>query len=315
MARRRSFAGVGPTRFSGEFVLRLLLGVLVLLAVIFVALAGVGAGLTYYVTRANNSQETVNPQSYLLNSYISLNFTDRNGGEHEGWLLLGLRRAPVIILCHGYDSNRSDLLWLGSVMRDNHFNVYLFNFHGPNAKENLSDLGTRQAADLNSAIETVTKQPDVNHSRVGLFGMSVGGYAALVAAESNPKVKALVVDTAYSDPERMFDAQIDRLLGGSSGMFLTLTEAEFRLASRGGNPHALMASLPRLANIPKLFISGRDNPPLAAMTEAIYKQAPEPKQLLVLEHSASTIAIEAEKKEYENQVLSFYLQNLSLRAD
>lgn len=84
MARRRSFAGVGPTRFSGEFVLRLLLGVLVLLAVIFVALAGVGAGLTYYVTRANNSQETVNPQSYLLNSYISLNFTDRNGGEHEG---------------------------------------------------------------------------------------------------------------------------------------------------------------------------------------------------------------------------------------
>ena len=291
------------------------MSVLILLVVIFVALAGVGAGLTYYVTRTNNSQETVNPQSYLLNSYISLNFTDRNGGEHEGWLLLGLRRAPVIILCHGYDSNRSDLLWLGSVMRDNHFNVYLFNFHGPNAKESLSDLGPRQASDLNAAIETVTRQPDVNHNRVGLFGMSVGGYAALVAAESNRKVKALAVDTTYSDPERMFDSQIDRLLGGSSGLFLTLTEAEFRLASRRGNPDALSANLPKLANIPKLFISGRDNAPLAAMTEAIYKQAPEPKQLLVLEHSASTIAIEAEKKEYENQVLNFYLRNLSLRAD
>ena len=315
MARRRSFAVAGPTRFPGEFVFRLLLGVLILLVVIFVALAGVGAGLTYYVTRVSNSQETVNPQSYLLNSYISLNFTDRSGGEHEGWLLLGLRRAPVIILCHGYDSNRSDLLWLGSVMRDNHYNVYLFNFHGPNAKENLSDLGPRQAADLNSAIETVTNQPDVNHNRVGLFGMSVGGYAALVATESNPKVKAVVVDTVYSDPERMLDAQIDRLLGGSSGLFLTLTEAEFRLASRGGDPHALIANLPKLANIPKLFISGRDNPPLAAMTEAIYKQAPEPKRLLVLEHSASTIAVEADKKEYENQVLNFYLQNLSLRAD
>lgn len=315
MARRRSIPVVGPPRISKDFVLGLLLGTGILIIVIILALAGVGAGLTYYVTTGSNSQEAVSPQSYLLSSYISLNFTDRHGGEHEGWLLLGLRRAPVIILCHGYDSNRSDLLWLGSILRDNHYNVYLFNFHGPKAKENHSDLGPRQASDVDAAIETVTKQPDINHNRVGLFGMSVGGYAALVAAESNPKVKALVVDTTYSDPERMFDSQIDRLLGGSSGLFLTLADAEFRLASAGGSSNTLSANLPKLANIPKLFISGRDNPSLAAMTEAIYTQAPEPKQLLVMEHSEATIATEAEKKEYENQVLNFFLQKLSLRAD
>ena len=142
MARRRAFAVAGPSRISGEFVLRLVLGVLVLLVVIFLALAGVGAGLTYYVTTANSSQEAVTPQSYLLNSYIPLSFTDRSGGEHEGWLLLGLRGAPAIILCHGYDSNRSDLLSLGSILRDNHFNVYIFNFHGPKAKESRSNSGT-----------------------------------------------------------------------------------------------------------------------------------------------------------------------------
>ena len=315
MARRRAFAVAGPSRISGEFVLRLVLGVLVLLVVIFLALAGVGAGLTYYVTTANSSQEAVNPQSYLLNSYISLSFTDRSGGEHEGWLLLGLRGAPAIILCHGYDSNRSDLLSLGTILRDNHFNVYLFNFHGPKAKESLSNLGPRQASDLIAAIETVTKQPDVNPNRVGLFGTSVGGYAALVAAELNPKVKALVVDTTYSTPERMFDSQIERLLGGSSGLFHVLTEAEFHLASMGGDSYAMPANLPKLANVPKLFISGRDNPPLAAMTEALYDQAPQPKQLLVMEHSESGLASEAEKKEYENQVLNFFLQKLSLRAD
>ena len=315
MARRRAFAVAGPSRISGEFVLRLLLGVFILLVVIFLALAGVGAGLTYYVITASNSQEAVNPQSYLLSSYISLSFTDRSGGEHEGWLLLGLRGAPVIILCHGYDSNRSDLLSLGSILRDNHFNVYLFNFHGPKAKESRSNLGPRQASDLIAAIETVTKQPDINPNRVGLFGTSVGGYAALVAAELNPKVKALVVDTTYSTPERMFDSQIDRLLGGSSGLFHVLTEAEFHLASMGGDSYAMPANLPKLANVPKLFISGRDNPSLAAMTEALYDQAPQPKQLLVMEHSESGLASEAEKKEYENQVLNFFLQKLSLRAD
>lgn len=315
MARRRAFAVAGPSRISGEFVLRLVLGVLILLVVIFLALAGVGAGLTYYVTTANNSQEAVNPQTYLLSSYISLSFTDRSGGEHEGWLLLGLRGAPVVILCHGYDSNRSDLLSLGSILRDNHFNVYLFNFQGPKAKESRSNLGSREASDLIAAIETVTKQPDVNPNRVGLFGTSVGGYAALVAAELNPKVKALVVDTTYSTPERMFDSQIERLLGGSSGLFHVLTEAEFHLASRGVDTYAMPANLPKLASVPKLFVSGRDDPSLAAMTEALYDQAPQPKQLLVMEHSESGLASEAEKKEYENQVLNFFLQKLSLRAD
>jgi esterase/lipase len=291
------------------------LGIVVLLAVIFLALAGVGGGLTYYVTSKNNAEESVNPQTYLVNSSISLSFTDRSGGEHEGWLLLGLRGAPVIILCHGYDSNRSDLLWLGSILRDNHYNVYLFNFGGPKAKESRTNLGPRQEADLMAAIETVTKQPDVNPNRVGILGTSVGGYAALAAAESNPKVKALVVDTIYSTPERMFDSQIDRLLGGSSGAFRILTEAEFHLAVTGRDAFSVSANLPKLANIPKLFVSGGDNPPLAAMTEALYDQAPQPKQLLVLEHSVSTLGSEAEKKEYENQVLNFFLQKLSLRAD
>jgi esterase/lipase len=293
----------------------LVLRVLVLLVVVFLALAGVGAGLTYYVTKPNASPEAVTPQTYLLNSYVSLNFVDRSGGEHEGWLLFGLRGAPAIILCHGYDSNRSDMLSLGSILRDNHFNVYIFNFYGQKVRESSSNLGPRQASDLMAAIETVAKQPGVNPNRVGLFGTSLGGYAALVAGELNPKVKALVVDTTYSTPEQMFDSQIEHLLGGSSGLFHLITEAEFHLASMGGGSYSMPANLSKLADTPKLFISGRDNPSLAAMTEALYNQAPQPKQLLVMEHSESGLAIQAEKSEYEDQVLNFFLQKLSLRTN
>lgn len=313
MARRR--VGADTSTISGEQVVRFLVVAAVLLVVIFLALAGVAAGLTYYVTTANDTQEAVTPQSYLLNSYIPLSFTDHLGGEHEGWLLLGLRGAPVIILCHGYDSNRSDLLWLGTVLRDNHYNVYLFNFHGPKSKESRTNLGPRQASDLLAAIETVTKQPDVNPNRVGLFGTSVGGYAALVASEMDPRVKAVVVDTTYSSPDRMLDSQIDSLLGGSSGFFRMISETEFHLASMGSDSYSVPANLSKLANVPKLFVSGGDNPPLAVMTEALYEQAPQPKQLLLMDHSVSTMDSEAEKKEYENQVLNFFLEKLSLRAN
>jgi uncharacterized protein len=315
MVRRRGLAVAGPSRISGQLVLRIGLWVAILVVAIFLALAGVGAGLTYYVTAQNNSVESVTPQTYLLSSYISLSFTDPAGGEHDGWLLLGLRGAPVIILCHGYNSNRSDLLSLGSILRDNHYNVYIFNFQGPKTKESRSNLGARQASDLMSAIDTVTKQPDVNPNRIGVFGASVGGYAALVAAEQDPKVKALVVDTAYTTPELMFDSQIERLLGGSSGLFHILTDAEFHLASMGSGNYDMVANLSKLANMPKLFISGRDDAALSAMTESLYNQAPQPKQLLVLEHSGSGLTSETEKKEYENQILNFFLQSLSLRAD
>ena len=40
-----------------------------------------------------------------------------------------------------------------------------------------------------------------------------------------------------------------------------------------------------------------------------------PKRLLIQEHSQTAQASGAEKKEYENQVLSFFLQSLPLRAD
>ena len=83
----------------------------------------------------------------------------------------------------------------------------------------------------------------------------------------------------------------------------------------GSDSYDMPRDLSKLGNVPKLFISGSDNPPLAAMTEALYDQAPQPKQLLAMEHSVATLASESEKKEYENQVLNFFLQKLSLRAD
>ena len=315
MARRRSYAVPRPSKFNAEFLVRVVLGIVVLLFVLFITLAGVGAGLTYYVTTASSPQESVTPQSYLMNSYMPLSIVDPSGGEHEGWLLLGLRGAPAIILCHGYDSNRSDLLSLGTILRDNHFNVYIFNFHGPKAKETFSDLGPRQASDLMAAINVVTRQPDVNPNRVGIFGTSVGGYAALAAAESDPRVRALAVDAVYTKPEAMFDSQIEHLLGGSSGIFHVLTDEEFRIASMGGKSYAVQADLPKLVDVPKLFISGHDNPQLAVMTEELYDQAPEPKRLLVMEHSGAGMATEAEKREYENQIVNFFLKNLSLRAN
>lgn len=315
MARRRAVAVATPSKLPIAFFFRLFRGLLILAFVLLLVLGGAAAILTYRVMTAHNDTETVTPSTYLLSSFEALNFTDREGGEHEGWLLLGLKGAPAIILCHGYNSNRSDMLSLGTILRENHFNVYVFNFSGPKARESYSDLGVRQGQDVIQAIATVTKQEGVNPHRVGLFGTNLGGYAALVAAMQSPQVKALAVDTIYAAPQQMFEIQVDQALGGSSPLFRYIANAEFRLFTWRSKPYPVRANLSKLANMPKLFISGTDMPALAGATEELYNAAPQPKQLRVLDHSQATLTSGSEKKEYENQILNFFLQNLSLRAD
>ena len=315
MARRRAVTVAAPSRFSGELAGRMIRAVLTLLVVVVLALGGLTGFLIYNIVTARNDSEGVTPQSSFQSNYVNLSFTDPKGGEHEGWLLVGLKGAPAIILCHGYNSNRSELLALGSVLRQNHFNVYVFNFSGPRTKHLYSDLGLWQTDDLMAAIDKVSKQPGVNPHRVGLFGVSTGGYAALAVAQQSPLVKTLVVDTVYDDPSQMLEAQVDLSLGGSSKWFRTLPNAGFYLATLGKKRPPVLANMAKLGGMPKLFIQGGDSPLLAKTTEALYDNAPQPKRLLVLDHSYTTLASGAVKKEYEDQVLNFFLQNLPLRAD
>jgi pimeloyl-ACP methyl ester carboxylesterase len=278
-------------------------------------LIGVGLFLTYRITATRNDIENVTPASYLLANYENLNFTDAHGGEHDGWLLVGLKGAPVVILCHGYNSNRSELLSLGTTLQANHFNVYLFNFRGPHSKEYFSNLGIGETSTLAAAIARVTNLPSVNSHRVGLYGTTLGGYATLVASEQNPAVKALVVDDAYEQPTQMFDFQVDRLLGGAGSLFRLLSRAEFRLFTFRSTYPAVRSDLSKLVGRPKLFLASEDAPALKGITQDLYNRAPQPKRLLVVPHGQATLVSGSERKEYENQVLSFFLQNLPLRAD
>ena len=151
--------------------------------------------------------------------------------------------------------------------------------------------------------------------RVGVYGVNSGGYAALVAAERSPLVKALVVDTVYDNPDQLLEFQIDQLLGGSSSVFHFLARTEFHLLGGVGQLPHLREDLPKLGGVPKFFISSRDVPVLAGVTESLYSQASPPKRLLVLEHSQSGSASSEEEVEHNNQILGYFLQNLPLRAD
>ncbi len=315
MVVERNRAVVVPSRIFPDLAGRILLGALIVVGVLLGTLAGASAFLTYRITTTHNAIENVTPASYLLPSYLSLNFTDAEGGQHEGWLLIGLHGAPAIILCPGYDMNRADLLSLGAVLQANHFNVYLFNFSGPKAHETFSNLGVREAADVEAAIQKLTRQSGINPHRVGLYGPSVGGFAALVAAERDPRVQALAVDDVYERPLQMFDVQMDRKLGGTGAVFRFISGLVFQAFTLGTANPPVRRDLSKLAGRAKLFLAGEDVPALKATTEALYQASPEPKDLQLVNHSAGSMASSSERKDYEDRIIKFFLKNLPLRAN
>jgi hypothetical protein len=294
---------------------RLLWGGLIVCASILVVLIGAGVFLAYQITTARDAVENVTPASYLLSNYENVSFTDSDGAVHQGWLLIGLRGAPAVILCHGYDSNRSSMLSLGTELQANHFNVYLFNFEASGSRRGFSNLGVHEAAVLQSAIARVRTLPGVNPNRIGLYGYSLGAYAALVASEHDAEIDALAVDSVYSEPSQMFDVQMDRLLGGAGALFRLISGTEFRIFSWGTNSPDVRSGLSKLAGKPKLFVASDDAPALEVSTRRLYEDAPQPKRLVVLPHAQSSAESGPERKEYEEQILNFFLYNLPLRSD
>jgi pimeloyl-ACP methyl ester carboxylesterase len=315
MARRRAPSGPSTTSFPGAGVLKLLRGLLLVLAIFVVAIGGVSSFVAYKILSERNDAERISPDAIFQTSYENLSFKDKKGREHDGWLLVGLKGAPAIILCHGYASNRADLLVLGNLLQTNHFNAFIFNFQGPKVKDRFVDLGFTEVEVLQAALDKVTRHPGVNPNRVGLFGVNTGGFAAMALAQRSPRVKAVVVDTIYEDPHWMFDAHVDQVVGGAGDAFRIFPRTIFRLLTWGKQAPAIRDAWQNTAGMPKLFIEGRGAGLLAQQTEALYRAAPEPKRLLILDQSYPALASGTVKSEYEDQVLNFFLQNLPLRAD
>ena len=65
-----------------------------------------------------------------------------------------------------------------------------------------------------------------------------------------------------------------------------------------------------LAGVPKLFIAAADDPELAALTQKIFKNAPEPKEQVTIPHGNFVNMEDADKRSYENRIVSYFLLRL-----
>ncbi len=130
-------------------------------------------------------------------------------GTHARRLVLPrLARGSHRYRGHGYRSQRADVLTLVTALQEQQFNAFLFDFTGHGTSAGVTTLGYKETAELRSAVQSLSTRDDVDPRRFGLWGEDMGGYVALEVGTSDPRIAAVAVDNAYSDPREMVQVEV-----------------------------------------------------------------------------------------------------------
>lgn len=295
--------------FPNLSVAKMLTSLLAIALFVFVAVAAVSGFLVYQIVRPQRVAASYD-LSVMMGHPVTMSFPVAGGGSREGFFFPGLRGAPTIIVCHGYGSQRSDVLTLVSALQDQQFNVFTFDFAGHGNNLPGTTLGYREVGELRSAIQAIAARDDVDPTRFGLWGVDLGGYVVLEVATTDPRVKAFIVDDAYSDPRVFVQSEIKRSGLTVLPMVDKVSDFGFRMLNypfRAQPP--VTGQLPATKGVPKLFFVAQDQQVLATETMDMFNRAPDPKQV-VRTNAAYSAMSDDSRKNYETQVVGFFLQSL-----
>ena len=278
----------------------------------FVGLAtlAIAGFLVYRIVKPQRTSSEIN-MSTFPGRPDAVQFTVAGLGNREGWFFPGLRGAPTIILCHGYESSRSELLTLVSALQDHQYNVFVFDFAAHGANAGMTTFGYKEAEELRAAINTLAARNDVDPASFGLWGYNLGAYAAMREAETDKRVRVLVLDSVYDEPKQMVKVEVENTGLASFPFMVRSAELSFDwLNYQHKQDPPLSTRLSALAGVPKLFIEANDQPELAELTRDMFLKSPEPREQAMIPHGNFAGMGDEDKRAYENRVVTFFLTRL-----
>ena len=130
-----------------------------------------------------------------------------HGVPVRGWFVPAASSAPgrpVIVLAHGWSKNSAELLLLARLLHIADFGLLLFDARGHGASGADGPITILKfAEDIVAGIDYLHTRTDVDASRLGVLGRSIGGSAAIVAASMEPRIRAVVSCSAFADPKAL----------------------------------------------------------------------------------------------------------------
>lgn len=213
-----------PTSHSTRATRRILAVTLAVLVGLLAVYIGISSYMALTLTKPGRVPFTKFPEQFGL-SYESVRFPSRvDRLTLDGWYLPpapGLESTPKrpVVVVHGKSSDRqrvtrehNGLPIAAHLVRQGH-PVLLFDLRGSgrSAGERFT-LGAQEVRDVGGAVDYLERR-GLTASGVSLAGYSMGAATALLYAATDPRVRAVVADSAYAALGDVLDDQIPKASG------------------------------------------------------------------------------------------------------
>jgi uncharacterized membrane protein YdfJ with MMPL/SSD domain/dienelactone hydrolase len=250
------------------------------------------------------------PEARLGTGYQNVSFTTSDGLRLRGWYVPSRNGAAVIAFPGRKGPQRQ-----ARMLARHGYGVLLFDRRGEGASDGDPLIfGWTGVRDLHAAVAFLQHRPDVERSRIGGIGLSVGGEMLLQAAAESDDFEAVVSDGAGARSIRE-----NRSIPGKNAWLalpqsLVITAATAVFANHLPPPN-LKDLVGRIAPRPLLLIYAEHGETSeVALSPIFYAAAGEPKTIWKIPGASHTHGIETRPREYERRVVSVFDRALLGRA-
>jgi fermentation-respiration switch protein FrsA (DUF1100 family) len=242
-------------------------------------------------------------------------------------------RKGVLLFGLEFGSNRWSCLPYCDFLREAGYDIFTFETRGQGSSpaqtgyEPLQWVTDFELVDFQTALAYLKGRPDKDPRGIGLFGLSKGGSAGLMAAARDEFVRCCVVDGAFAAITTMLPYMRQWVMIYTESRWLAkhLPWWYLRIAARIGmrrierirDVHypSLEDCMPKLAPRPLLMIhGGADNYIKPDMARALYEMANDPKEFWLVDKAKHNQAFTLAQDEYKAKVLAFFDKHLAQSA-
>ena len=257
--------------------------------------------------------------------------TTPDGVQLQGcYFRTDIPRKGVVLFGLEFGSNRWACLPYCEFLRQNGYDIFTFETRGQGQSpaqdgyEPLQWVTEFEVSDFRTAFAYLKNRPDKDPRGIGLFGLSKGGSAGLMAAAGDDFIRCFAVDGIFASLTTMVPYMkrwvliytvaplIAKML--PSWYLRYVAKIGLRRIEKIRHCHypELEKCMPLLAPRPLLMIhGGADNYIKPDMARTLFELAGSPKELWLVDKAKHNQAFQLANEEYKKRVLAFFDQHLA----
>lgn len=238
-----------------------------------------------------------------------LTLSTKEGYKLSCWFVRQPANARgTIIYLHGVGDCKIGGIPYARLFYGRGFNVFLYDSrcHGK-SEGRYCTYGFYEKLDLSSAIDYLISRADSRIGKIGVFGTSMGAAVALQAAALDQRIEALVAEASFTDLRTIMVDYQKRIIKLPWHFLRNLAMSRSQKLAQFKARYVSPIYAVQGVHKPVLFIHGTDDTRIRAeYSRALYNNANQPKELLLIHKGDHTDLLNVGGSEYEQRIVSFF---------